>query len=236
MDVPFFVLFLFFTCHTYHLNFLRGRGMVCHYVRQGDTLFSLSKRYGIPTEKILNHPDNASLQDLRRDVGILRPGDRVMIPDPENKEIACATEARHRFRCHNLRYELRVQFLREDEPRGGEPYLLRLDMREVTGHLDDDGWLREMVPADAQEGVIILGEGSDLEEIPIQIGHLDPVNEVRGLQQRLKNLGFFSGEADDQPSEELDSAIRTFQTKYELEATGEMDQAAKERLTEIYGC
>lgn len=210
--------------------------MVLHYVRQGETLFSLSKRYGIPKEKILDHPDNAFLRDLQRDTGVLRPSDRVMIPDLDTKEVPCATEARHRFRTNNQGCELEVQFLKEDEPRAGEPYVLRFDTNERTGNLDEDGWLRERIPADVQEGILILGEGYAAEEFPIQVGHIDPVDEVRGVQQRLKNLGFFFGDTDDQPSEALNDAIRIFQTKNELTPSGEMDQATQDRLLAVYGC
>jgi hypothetical protein len=210
--------------------------MVLHRVRQGDTLYSLSKCYGVPTQRIIDHPDNTFLRDSQRNEGILRPGDRVTIPDPQYKEIDCASEQRHRFQCRNQRCDLEVQLFREDEPRGGEPYLLRFDMVEFSGNLDDDGWLRVRIPADVQRGLLAIGEGDDIEEYPVQVGHIDPVDEIRGMQQRLRNLGFFPGDMDDRHSDILTMAIRSFQTKYGLETSGEMDEATRDRLIEVYGC
>lgn len=210
--------------------------MAIHVVRQGESVISLSKRYGIPADKILNHPDNRSLRNRQRDSGILFPGDRLTIPEREIKEIDCATEQRHRFRCNNRNSLLKIRFLAQDEPRANEPYLLRIHTQEYRGNLDNDGWLRVSIPADTQEAVIELGEESEREEFAIRIGHLDPVDEIRGVQQRLNNMGFFYGAENDQLTEEMQGALCAFQAKHGLEESGELDDATKSKLVEIYGC
>ncbi len=210
--------------------------MNTHRVRQGESIFSLSKRYGVPADKILNHPDNRQYQDSGRSSGILYPGDIVSIPDPEIKEVELATNQRHTFSCLNRSVELKMRFLKRDEPLADEPYLLRVTGDEISGNLDRDGWLREQVPADAADAVLVLGEGDSQRKINLRIGDLNPAQEAGGICQRLHNLGFFHSE-EDLESERVDpDALRTFQAKHGIEETGQLDEDTRNRIIEAYGC
>jgi N-acetylmuramoyl-L-alanine amidase len=210
--------------------------MAKHVVRQGESILSLSRRYGVPADKILNHPNNAELRDRNRDLGILYSGDRITIPDVEIREVTGATDQRHRFRCINRNSWLRVQFFIRDEPRANEPYVLRIGVQEIRGELNGDGWLEVRVLADTREAILLLGDESNPEQIDLRIGNLDPIAEVTGLQQRLNNLGFFCGEENGEQNSEMQDALRMFQAKHGLEESGELDNATRQRLMEIHGC
>lgn len=206
-----------------------------HNVRQGESLLSLSKRYGIPADKILDHPENEQLREGNRERGILLPGDQVTIPDKEMKEVEASTGQRHRFRCSNRTAWLKVQFFDQDDPRSGEPYRLIIETQEFNGTLDEDGWMRVRVPVDAQEAIVILGEETRQEQIDLRIGHLNPIDEISGVKQRLNSLGFYCGSEDDELDEIFQGALLSFQAKHGLEETGELDDATRNRLGEVYG-
>jgi len=210
--------------------------MPLHSVRQGESILSLSRQYGVPADKILNHANNRQLKQSQRDRGILYPGDQLVIPEIELKEELCATDRRHRFCCSNRNVFLRVRFMKKNEPRAGEPFLLRAGTREIRGHLDNDGWLVARIPADAEEATVLLGEGARQEKFELRVGHLDPISESRGVQQRLNNLGFLCGEENDEINDATAEAIRMFQAKHGLTQTAEFDDATRTRLREVYGC
>ncbi len=198
-------------------------------------MISLSKRYGIPVQKIWDHPDNSPLRDRRRKTSILYPGDRVTIPEKEPREESCQTEQRHRFCCHGRTCRLNVQFLKEDAPRANEPYRLMVDGQQSEGTLDGEGWFRVTVPADAREAIIRVGEEPRIDEYRLRIGHLDPIEEIRGVQQRLNNLGFYCGQEEGNVGPKTRFAIAAFQRRYDLEVTEEVDEATRQRLQEVYG-
>ena len=205
-----------------------------HSVRQGESLISLSKRYGIPVDKIINHSDNRRLRERKRNEGILFPGDRITIPDREIREIDGSTEQRHRFRYKTGNARLKLRLLKEDEPRANEPYRLIIEGRDLRGNLDNEGRLEVQIPADAHQAVLMLGERGE-EKIALRIGNLDPVEEARGVQQRLNNLGFYCGAEEDRLTAGAETALKLFQSKHGLEPTGRIDDATKNRLQEVHG-
>lgn len=208
--------------------------MPTHVVRQGETVVSLAKRYGIPKSKIIDHPDNRQLRDEDRATGILRAGDRITVPDPEVKQVSGATGSRHRFRHFGQTTVLRVRFMEGQEARSGEPYVLRIDLNETSGNLDTDGWLEQRIPADTRDVIVFLGEDRD-EPIRLHVGNLDPIREQSGLRQRLSNLGYMDEQEGEDPAEELRKAVRSFQADHGMEETGQVDDATRNALREAYG-
>lgn len=90
------------------------------------------------------------------------------------------------------------------------------------------------IPAGARAGRLILEPGTPNETIlPLNLGHLDPVDAVSGVKQRLANLTFECGSGDDL-TPELAGALRMFQQKNGLEITGEIDQATKDALAKLH--
>ena len=73
------------------------------------------------------------------------------------------------------------------------------------------------------------------EEYSLQLGHLDPIEELTGVQARLKGLGYYRGAVDGAASPELTEAIKKFQAKMGVEETGEMDGATQSALVDDFG-
>jgi peptidoglycan hydrolase-like protein with peptidoglycan-binding domain len=75
-----------------------------------------------------------------------------------------------------------------------------------------------------------------LEQVPIRIGHLDPINELNGVLGRLNNLGFDAGSPAAYMGNFTREAIKKFQMVEELVPNGEIDGATLGRLLERHGC
>lgn len=206
-----------------------------HVVRQGECIESIARAHGYLPDTLWNHPDNAQLKRERKDPSLLLPGDRVQVPDPRPRQEQAADGRKHRFRRKGLPSKLRVQVLRDGEPRKSEPYTLNIDGRLSKGTTDGDGVVEVPVPPDAQKGTLIVGKDEqDQQTFELRLSGLDPIASISGVQQRLENLGYpcpASG-ALDEPTR---GALGDFQRACDLEATGEPDQKTRDKLAEKHG-
>lgn len=203
-----------------------------HVVEQGECFHSLAARFGFADADRLYRAQSEELRHKRPDPGVLEPGDEVVIPDKEPREEPCQTERRHTFVLR--RPTVRVRLLLEDAygPHAECRYLLVVDEVRYEGKTDAQGWLDEAVPAHARAGDLSVWtdeEGPPL-QLRVQIGHLDPLASVSGVQARLNNLGFSCGEPSGELNPETEEALRAFQQARGLEVTGQVDDATREAL------
>lgn len=205
-------------------------------VKQGDCVSSLAAKYGLLPETIWDHPSNAALMKTREDPNILFPGDILFIPDKEEKVEAGATTQRHRFRKKGVPEKLRLRLLDNDEPLANLPFQLNIDGKFFEGTTDGDGCLEQSIPPGAKRGKLLVGEGEDQFEYNLILGHLDPLDEISGLQGRLNSLDFDCGKIDGVFGNKTKRALSFFQKKHDLEPTGEIDEATKKVLKEQYQC
>jgi hypothetical protein len=200
-----------------------------HTVVPGDCLSSIADRYGFFWETLWNDPANAALR-ARRNPNTLLPGDVVHIPEKKVREYARPTGARHTFHVKGVPVKLKMQLLRDDKPRANEPFRLSIDGAVSLGATDGEGRIAVNIPPGALRGQLRVGDGDRAETYDLALGHLDPVEDLRGVQARLNNLGFACGS----PSGTLDDATRTalgaFQARAGLPPTGEPDDATRDRL------
>ena len=201
-------------------------------VGKGDSIPSIARENGFFWETIWNHPNNAALKAKRKDPNVLFEGDEVFVPELDIREESRGTNARHKFKLKGRQVKFKLQLLMMGEPRAGEAYTLIVDGTLYTGTTGGDGKLEHVIPANAKAGKIILRSGK--EEYPVRIGHLDPIDEISGVQQRLNNLGYNSGVEDGRMNDALEAALTAFQNKYKLKATGELDAATKTKLEEAH--
>jgi hypothetical protein len=205
-------------------------------VRPGDCLLSIAYAAGHFWQTLWDHPRNADLKRARKDPGVLLPGDRIFIPPLREKVEQCGSDTRHKFKLKGVPAKLRLQLKLEDKPRANESYRIEIDGKKVAeGKLDRDGRLEVAIVPDAGLASVFVGEPPDETEYSLRLGHIDPVTEVAGVQQRLMNLGFGCAE-----SGELDggteAAIRAFQKARSLTASGELDDATRSELLKAHGC
>jgi len=216
---------------------MRGQvGSGDYVVNQGECLSSIAYRAGHLWTTIWNHPLNSELKKARRDPNVLLPGDRLFIPQLTAKECSCDSDTRHLFELRSVPVKLRLQFFKDDKPRAGESFRIEVDGRSVAeGQLDGQGKLEVSISPTAAGARVFVGEGQNATEYAFDLGGVDPVTEVSGIQQRLKNLGF-NCEPKGQFDEITRNALSLFQQLNGLGLTGECDEATRNKLQELHGC
>jgi peptidoglycan hydrolase-like protein with peptidoglycan-binding domain len=88
--------------------------------------------------------------------------------------------------------------------------------------------MEHTIAPDAKAGRLVLSDG--IEQYTLRLGYIDPVDEVTGIQARLRNLGLYGGPIDGEMGPETEGAIKAFQQSHHLRETGEADQATKNAL------
>lgn len=206
-----------------------------HLIQQGEGISALCKRYGFSPDRIWDDPANAELRRQRADPDILLPGDVVVIPDLVPKHVAKPTGARHTFRRLGVPAYFRLQFWNDRWPRANEPYTLFINGVEFAGTTDAEGALAMFVPNESRSGVLLLGApGTSQERFEISIGTMDPSAEDSGLQKRLANLGYYTGELHGTFDDETARALQRFQADAGITVTGARDAATLERLERLH--
>lgn len=201
-------------------------------IKQGECLLSVAAKVGHFWKTIWDHPANSELKRVRRNPSILLPGDLLTIPPIRPAEQRCQTNSQHRFRLKGYPAKLKLRLLQNGTPRANLSYILIIDGHSVSGCTDEDGWLEQPIPPESVHGRLILGKGG--EKYTLNIGQLDPINEISGVQGRLKNLGHYEGTINGEIDRKTEDALRAFQRKRELPESGRLDARTKTALLESH--
>ncbi len=159
---------------------------------------------------------------------MIAPGDPLHLPDKKLKNLDRPTDQTHKFVRLGTPAKLRLQFLRDGQPRAGEPYTLNIDGVIRSGATDGDGFVTEYLPPKARQG-------DNQMTYPLQLGHLDPLDSDTGVSQRLSNLGVLPPNADPSDPAVRAQGLRQFQATHGLPITGEADGDTKAKLKALHG-
>lgn len=204
-------------------------------VKDGDCISSIAKDTGHFWETIWNHPDNAELKEVRKDPNVLLRKDLVTIPETTSKEEPGETEMRHRFIRRGEPSMLRLVIKRDGSPVGNAPFRVELEERIVEGTTSPVGRLEVPVRGNDHRALVIVDDDPRPQLVyDLELGGTEPVETYRGVQQRLKNLGFGCTEVTGQPTPESREALKTFQHKHELAVTGDADPTTRQKLKEVH--
>jgi hypothetical protein len=206
----------------------------CHVVQPGDCISSIALDYGHFWKTLWDHPKNATLKRVRKNPNVLLAGDEVFVPKIELREEPGATERRHRFLRKGEPAQIKLILMHGNRPRKNEEYILDIDGKLTRGSTGADGSVTLRIPGNARRGKITVGP--DREEFELQLGGMDPIETLSGVQGRLNNLGYDCGGADGAMTAETAEAIRRFQKDHGLPETGEPDDVTRSRLKELHGC
>jgi N-acetylmuramoyl-L-alanine amidase len=208
--------------------------MPSYTVQQGDHLSALLEKFGFRELKtIWEHPNNAALKSERKDPHILFPGDEIFIPEKQAKTVSRPTTKLHKFQVK--KEQLKLKLLLQDvngQPRALEECKLDIDGAITTEKTGGDGTITKEIPLSAKAGRLTL---SDL-QVPLLIGHLDPVEKESGQIARLSNLGYEPGDVDAPDAERLRSAIEEFQCDQGLHVDGICGGSTQAKLKQVHGC
>lgn len=200
-------------------------------VGEGESTSSLAKKNGFFWQTIWNHPENAELKAKRKDPNVLDPDDMIFIPERVNKKVSKGTEQEHVFKLKGEPCKIKIQMKKFGKPRVNEDYTIELNGKIIQGKTNGEGEIEHFIPGETASGQLMFKNG--LEKYPLNIGYLNPVETIRGVQQRLNNLGFICGSEDGELSDKMTEALKKFQSEYKLEESGEVDEATKAKLKSL---
>jgi hypothetical protein len=203
-------------------------------VNAGDCISSIARASGHFWKKLWDLAANAELKRARGDPNILLEGDLVTVPPLEPREESCATEKTHKFVRKGEPAKLRLQIMLEDStPRANSDYVLNIDGKLSSGKTDGEGKLEVWIPPDARKGTITFCD--DNCAINLELGSLDPIDQISGIKGRLNNLGYNCGPADDDLNSATKAALKHFQKKNGLEPSGAVDDQTRTKLKQVHG-
>jgi N-acetylmuramoyl-L-alanine amidase len=198
-------------------------------IQPGDCISSIAERFGFVWQTLWNA--NPELKKLRKNPNVLLPGDTVKIPDKVIKQEACNTDQSHKFVKKGTPAKFVLILERFNIPLANRRYILEIDGKLYDGKTDAIGRLEVSIDPAARTGQLRMPD--DGLECALELGNLDPVEEMIGVQQRLQNLGFYSGPLDGAMNEEMADALIAFQSSVNLEPTGELDDSTRDKLLQM---
>lgn len=205
--------------------------------KAGDTLIALAASNGLKDfSTILDAPQNASLKEKRKDPGILFAGDVVFIPARELLNHPSGTDNKHTFQVSRPKAWVRMAVKdAAGKALANLKYELNVEGTKWTGTLPADGVVEQGVPPSARSGRLTVWLDATTTEIwELNIGAMDPNDEISGIQARLNNLGFDCGDVNGEMNDATKTAIRAFQSRLGVDVTGEVDDTLKQKLMSYY--
>lgn len=159
----------------------------------------------------------------------------------EQARFECAPGKRRRFLVG-----ARLQLVLHDasgEPLAGARYLLEVGGLRREGETlsegDQAGLVDEELPAGASEAALTVWPPGQ-EDGPgvrrtLALGALDAPESTAGVQARLNALGYVSGKVDGDPGPVTGDALKRFQAAHGLSESGQLDDATRSKLVDVFG-
>ena len=214
-----------------------------HIVEEGEHLSGIAAKFGFSSFRTLfDHPENAELKKKRKNPNILTPGDRVFIPDREQKEESRATEKLSRFELLTEELQLRVKVLNlSEQPLSGPCFLaIGLDRNQMQ---ESGRIFLSRIASDVKKAAMefdkSLPDNKPAQKFPLAVGGIDDIKDFSGQQQRLNNLAYFAGFSEKSKAQ-FKWAVEEFQADHLKEIgitkpTGECDAKTQKILEKVHG-
>lgn len=217
-------------------------------VKPGDYLSKIAAGHGLAGIGKITQDEHNREFFKTRDPNILYAGDQIYIPDNENKrQEPCETHLKHCFQLVGEKDRIILNFLRDlSQTAPLASYRLKIGDTEYCRSLTDEpyennlnqGLVSEEIPqheSEAELNIVLQAEPETTYKYHLQIGYMDPITSVTGIQARLNNLGYECGKIDGVPGPKTEKAVKRFQTMHQLPGTGIMDAGTRAKLKESYG-
>ncbi len=215
-----------------------------HRCAPGDHISKIAAEYGVTDWETL-WKDNPELQKRRANPNLLVPGDEVKVPVERKQKKGSPTEQHHVFEAERKGLWLRVELLYPTwAPIAQASYALSVpgQTEPREGKTDDRGRLEEgAIPFDADLVELTVKVDGVPMNVALRIGALRPLLEedpekerIRGVQQRLENLGLDCSGSAGLLSDATRKAIREFRKIVGLQDSDKADNTLERRLQEIH--
>lgn len=208
---------------------------VPYVVRPGDYLSKLAYTRGFDADEVWNHPKNAELKKTRKPE-VLCAGDVLYLPKNKPDGLSFSRRRVNRFVAKVPTSKFDMHF---DDPAGklkNAAFTYEIDGVEADGKTDGDGKATFDVPITAHEVHVVFPDVGFA--TTAKVGHLDPVDDPKGVRQRLKNKGYIKeppSEDEEREADLMKDALTKFQKDQKLPETGELDDATKGKLVAEHG-
>jgi N-acetylmuramoyl-L-alanine amidase len=166
-------------------------------VKQGDHLAKLAYKFGFDADAVWKDPQNEQLRQqgyLSQDPNILNPTDMLYIPGDTPPTMHTLTVGcTNTFVSDAPSMTLTLKLVGQDSSRySSRPYTIQ-ELDQLSGlKTDGDGVLTFKAPVTLNVATVVFSDNG--ETWVLSIGHLDPIDTLSGVFQRLQNLGFLGGE------------------------------------------
>ncbi len=204
-------------------------------VRPGDHLTKLAYARGFDADEVWNHPKNAELKKTRKP-SVLLAGDVLYVPKSKPDGLSFTRRRVNRFVAQVPTTKFSMHFDDADGKLKNAKFTYEVDGVEMQGQTDGDGTASFDVPITAHEAHLVFPDVGFA--TTAKIGHLDPIDDPKGVRQRLKNKGYIKeppSEDEEKEAALLAAALTQFQKDQKLPPTGELDDTTKAKLSAEHG-
>jgi type VI secretion system secreted protein VgrG len=126
----------------------------------------------------------------------------------------------------------------DHSPLANRKVLLDIAGQSSQGNTDGSGKITATVPEGATSATCTIWTGDFPEgsrvTYNVALASFDPATTIKGAQQRLKNLGYYSGEITGKMNYATRDALLVFQHAHDLSTTGLLDGATSDRLSRVH--
>lgn len=220
-----------------------------HTVAQGESLSKIARQYGLPGYRALLKV-NPQFCNGERDPNLIYPGEVIQIPvEDDGATFRVQTDRFHTFTAH--RDHVLLQLSLHDQAGHPLPFA-RFELTaacessaEITleGRADRNADIEAMLPHDAERAhlKVWLSDADDDNRDPaheweLLVHHLDPPDKLTGIQARLKNLGLYDRDVDDDKGERTLDAIHEFKAMHGLPEDDALTADFIQKLQDVHGC
>jgi hypothetical protein len=205
-------------------------------VMQGDTVASIVTPMGADPDTVWSDPKNDDLRAQRPDPAVLCPGDLLYVPDDPPPSHTMAVGSTNDFASPPATQTVKL-VLGADQPLANAAYVVHGLGDDIPGTTAGDGSLSVDVPIGVDTFTLELTDQQATYQV--MVGHLDPVSEDSGVDQRLSNLGYRPPMWDllGDLGIEVDPSlpIRLFQIAQGLTVSGDTDDDTTAALQKAHG-
>lgn len=198
-----------------------------------DSFFKLTKDGEMSGEKVKLYSQAGALE---LDTNASLAGSQVKLNCGKGQK-SDAPEEKEQKQPEQKKHKLRI-VLKDEEGNAyaSKKYVLTVDGKEFPeATTTGAGLVEQEIPKTAQSGSILLTVApGETVLIPLVLTTLPKADTVSGAKARLRNLGYFMGNVDDNLDSKTWMALKEFQKTHDLEPTGQLDRATQSKLEELH--
>ncbi|AEI65632.1 peptidoglycan-binding domain-containing protein [Corallococcus macrosporus] len=203
-----------------------------HVVQPGEGVDKIALQWGLLPETIWDAPQNGALRARLRRRNQLIPNDTLYIPPREALTFQASTGCHYVLRFNGGLSRLRLRLAVGFEPQDGIPYLLEVPDAPTQQGTTKDGYIDTVVPTRTTRVTLVLDQGALRIDLPVDT--LLPLTDDRGVQQRLRNLGFPCESSDGTFDDAAKAVLHRFRSGLSLPHSDVIDDDVRGALYSLH--